>query len=125
MALAVRLRRMGAKKRPFFRIVAIDSRLARDGRFLEVLGTYNPIAKPAVISLAEEKMAKWLDEGAVVSDTVSTLLTQVGFWEKYLRAKKGEDVSAIVIRTVIKERPKKTRKMKKASVTESAAGASA
>ena len=118
MALAVRLRRMGAKKRAFYRIVAIDSRLARDGRFLEVLGTYNPIVKPAVVMVAEDKMSKWIDDGAVVSDTVNSLLTQVGFWDKYHRAKKGEDVSAIALRPTITERHKKTRKMKKASVAE-------
>ena len=61
--------------------------------------------------------------GAVVSDTVKTLLTQVGYWEKYHKAKKGEDVSAMVLRTTIKERTKKTRRMKKATVTDAAATA--
>lgn len=123
MALAVRLRRMGAKKRPFYRIVAIDSRLARDGRSVEVIGTYNPIEKPAIVSIVEERMTKWVDQGAVVSDTVKTLLTQVGYWEKYHKAKKGEDVSAMVLKTTITERAKKTRRMKKASVADAAATA--
>jgi len=114
---------MGAKKRPFYRIVAIDSRLARDGRFVEVLGTYNPVAKPAVVSISEDKMAKWIQDGAVMSDTVNSLLAQVGFWDKYNKAKNGEDVSAMVLRTTITERPKKTRRMKKASVAETAASA--
>jgi small subunit ribosomal protein S16 len=114
---------MGAKKRPFYRIVAIDSRLARDGRFVEILGTYNPIEKPAIVSIVEDKMCKWIEEGAVMSDTVNTLLAQVGFWEKYNKAKKGEDVSAMVLRKTITERPKKTRRMKKASVAETAASA--
>ena len=114
---------MGAKKRPFYRIVAIDSRLARDGRSVEVIGTYNPIEKPAIVSIVEEKMNKWVDQGAVVSETVKTLLTQVGYWEKYHKAKKGEDVSALVLKKTITERTKKTRRMKKASVADAAATA--
>ena len=114
---------MGAKKKAFYRIVAIDSRLARDGRSLEVLGTYDPILKPAKIFLMEDKLAKWFDDGALPSDTVKTLLTQVGFWDKYNRAKKGEDVSAMTLKATITERKKKTRKMKKAAVTETAATA--
>lgn len=116
MAVHIRLRRMGAKKRAFFRIVASDSRRARDGRFLETLGTYNPITKPAVVSVFEDKLSKWLDEGATPSDTVSSLLTQIGFTEKYHKAKKGEDVSGIALKTSITERKKKTRKIKKAEI---------
>ena len=116
MAVHLRLRRMGAKKRPFYRIVAADERFARDGRFLEVLGTYNPILKPAAITLEEVKLSHWLDQGAIPSETVGTLLSQVGFTEKYLRARKGEDVSAINVRGTITERKKKTRRMKKATL---------
>jgi small subunit ribosomal protein S16 len=111
---------MGAKKRPFYRIVAADSRRSRNGRFLEELGTYNPIPKPAVVILEEQKLAGWLDNGAVPSATVGSLLTQIGFMEKYLKARAGADVSAIDIKGTIKERPKKTRKMKKASVAAAA-----
>ena len=107
---------MGAKKRPFYRIIAADSRRSRNGRFLEELGTYNPVPKPAEVQLEEVKIASWLDSGAVPSDTVGTLLTQIGFMDKYLKARKGQDVTAIGIKTTIKERPKKTRRMKKASV---------
>ncbi|MDD3731018.1 MAG: 30S ribosomal protein S16 [candidate division Zixibacteria bacterium] len=114
MAVHIRLRRMGAKKRPFYRIVAADSRRARDGRFLENIGTYNPITKPAVISVVEDKLTKWLDQGAIPSDTVRTLLSQIGFIEKYEKVKRGEDVSAIALKTHITERKKKTRKAKKA-----------
>jgi small subunit ribosomal protein S16 len=110
---------MGAKKRPFYRIVAIDSRKARDGRSVEVLGTYSPIEKPAVVQISEDKMSSWVSQGAVISDTVNTLLTQVGFWEKYHKAQKGEDVAAMVLKTTITERKKKTRRMKKAAVAES------
>jgi small subunit ribosomal protein S16 len=116
LAVHIRLRRMGATKRPFYRIVAADSRRARNGRFLELLGTYDPVPKPAVVQVAEDKLSKWLDQGAVPSDTVGSLLDQIGFTEKYLRGKKGEDVTSLVLRATITERPKKTRKMKKATV---------
>lgn len=107
---------MGAKKRAFYRIVAADSRRARNGRFLEVLGTYNPITKPAVINVHEDKMTNWLNEGAQPSDTVGSLLTQIGFIEKYEKAKKGQDVSEITLKQHITERKKKTRQMKKAAL---------
>ena len=110
---------MGATKRPYYRIVAADSRRSRDGRFLEVVGTYRPIEKPAAVKVEEALVTKWLDQGAVPSDTVGTLLTQIGFTEKYLRAKKGEDVSAIALKPNIKERKKKTRRMKKATIAPS------
>lgn len=116
---------MGKKKQPFYRIVAADSRRARDGKFLETIGTYDPITKPAEVNIDETRMSVWLDQGAVPSDTVSSLLTQVGFTEKYHRAKKGEDVSEVAIKTQIKERPKKTRRMKKAAVAEAEAAAKA
>ena len=123
MAVHIRLRRMGTKKRPFYRIVAADSRRARDGRFLEMVGLYNPITQPAEGKVHEDKITKWLDEGAVPSHTVASLLTQVGFSEKYQKAKKGEDVSEIELKPSIKERVKKTRKMKKAAVAAAEAAA--
>lgn len=116
MSVCIRLTRMGKKKQPFYRLVAIDKRRARDGKFLEVLGHYNPIKQPAPITLHEDKITKWLDEGAEPSDTVASLLTQVGFLEKYEKAKKGEDVSGIEIKTTITERRKRTRKVKKAAL---------
>lgn len=120
MAVHLRLRRMGKKGRPFYRIVAADSRRARDGRFLETLGTYDPITKPAVVTIVEEKITKWLNEGAVPSDTVHSLFTQIGFLEKYHKAKRGEDVSEIIVKTHITERKKKTRKVKKAAIAQAA-----
>jgi small subunit ribosomal protein S16 len=116
LAVHIRLSRMGTTKRPFYRIVAADSRRARNGRFLEIIGTYDPLLVPAKVDLFEDKMQHWLDRGAVPSDTVATLLTQIGYTQKYHRAKKGEDVTALVLKGTIKERPKKTRRMKKASV---------
>ena len=116
LAVHLRLRRMGAKKRAFYRIVAVDSRRARGGSYLENLGTYNPITKPAEIKVSEERLIRWLDLGAVPSDTVWSLLKQIGFSTKYQQYKKGEDVSEVTLKTTITERPKKTRKMKKAAV---------
>lgn len=120
MAVHIRLFRMGKKKRPFYRIVAADSRRARDGRFLEVLGTYNPITQPAEISVEEERLMQRLTEGAEPSDTVSSLLTQIGFFEKMQKVKKGEDVSEVELKTAITERRKRTRKVKKAALAKAA-----
>lgn len=126
MAVHLRLLRMGKKRQAHYRIVAADSRFPRDGRFLEVCGTYNPINNPAIVKVHEEKMSKWMDQGAQPSDTVKSLLTQVGFIDKYEKAKKGEDVSGIEIKTEIKERKKRTRKIKKAALAaEEAAKAAA
>ena len=95
MALTIRLRRMGAKKRPFYRLVATDSRNARDGRFIEVVGFYHPIEIPAKVSLDEEKIFHWLGEGATVSDTVNSLFKEVGLLSKWTKKQNGEDVSEI------------------------------
>lgn len=70
----IRLQRHGSHKKPFYRIVACDSRSPRDGRFLEILGTYNPLTEPATISLDAEKITKWLDNGAQPTVTVANIL---------------------------------------------------
>ncbi len=77
MAVKIRLKRMGAKKAPFYRIVVADSRFPRDGRFIEELGTYNPLKNPAEVKLDAEKAAKWLKNGAQPTDTVKSLLKKV------------------------------------------------
>ena len=69
MAVKLRLKRMGAKQKPFYRIVAADARSPRDGRFIETVGTYNPVSKPASVSIDEEKALKWLNNGAIPTDT--------------------------------------------------------
>lgn len=74
MAVKIRLTRTGNKKRPFYRVVAINSATRRDGRPLEFLGTYNPMTNPATINIDAEKIKKWLDLGAEPSDTVRSLL---------------------------------------------------
>ena len=70
----IRLKRMGAKKTPFYRIVVADSRYPRDGRFIEQIGTYNPLTEPSTIEVDNEKAAKWLGQGAQPTDTVKELL---------------------------------------------------
>ena len=87
MAVKLRLKRMGAKQKPFYRIVAADSRSPRDGRFIETIGTYNPIRKPAEITVNEEKALNWLSKGAQPTDTVRSLLSQSGVMKKYADSK--------------------------------------
>ena len=74
----IRLRRMGAKKAPFYRIVVADSRFPRDGRFIEELGTYNPLAKPSEVKIDAEKAQQWIKDGAQPTDTVRALLKKAG-----------------------------------------------
>jgi len=78
MPVRLRLTRKGAKKRPFYRIVAADSEAPRDGRFLEVLGYYDPLKDPAQVHMDEDKVRKWIQRGAKVSDTVGSLLRKKG-----------------------------------------------
>ncbi|AOR23256.1 30S ribosomal protein S16 [Clostridium taeniosporum] len=78
MAVKIRLRRMGAKKAPFYRIVVADSRSPRDGRFIEEIGYYNPITEPAEVKINEEKANQWLQNGAQPTDVVKKLFTQAG-----------------------------------------------
>jgi small subunit ribosomal protein S16 len=75
--LAIRLRRTGSKKRPYFRVVVTDSRVARDSRFVEVLGSYNPRTKPETLTLNRERLEHWLKAGAQPSDTVRTLVARM------------------------------------------------
>ena len=74
MAVKIRLRRMGAKKAPFYRVVVADSRYPRDGRFIEEIGYYNPISEPAEIKIDAEKAKKWISNGAQPTETVKSLL---------------------------------------------------
>ena len=87
MAVKLRLKRMGAKKRPFYRIVAADSRSPRDGKFIELVGTYNPIMEPAEVKVNEEVALKWLNNGAIPTDTVRDLLSKQGVMKKFHESK--------------------------------------
>ena len=90
MAVKLRLTRMGAKKAPVYRVVAADSRAPRDGRFIEVVGLYNPTANPAIVDINEELALKWLNNGAQPSDTVRSLLSKAGVMKKYAEEKQGK-----------------------------------
>jgi small subunit ribosomal protein S16 len=78
MAVKIRLQRHGSKKRPFYRLVAADSRSPRDGRYLEIIGTYNPTTDPESVKIDSEKAQKWLNEGAKPTDTVKNLFAKAG-----------------------------------------------
>ncbi len=105
MAVKLRLMRMGAKKKPFYRVVAADSRTKRDGKYIELVGTYNPTLNPAEVKINEELALKWLSNGAIPTDTVKSLFNQVGINEKFhnLKSKK-------TTKSVKKEEPKKETK---------------
>ena len=83
MAVKLRLKRMGAKQKPFYRIVAADSRSARDGSFIEIVGTYNPLINSEKVTLDEEKTLKWLNNGAIPTNTVKSILSNSGIWTKF------------------------------------------
>ena len=92
MAVKIRLKRMGAKKNPFFRIVVADSRAPRDGRFIESIGYYDSTVQPAVVQIDEEKALSWMSKGAQPTDTVKSLFSKDGIIAKYAEAtaKKSE-----------------------------------
>ncbi len=90
MAVKLRLKRMGAKKAPFYRVVAADARSPRDGRFIETVGTYNPLVSPAEIKIDEELAMKWLKNGATPTDTVRNIFSKAGIMEKFAKEKQGK-----------------------------------
>ena len=83
MAVKIRLSRQGRKKAPFYRLVVADERSPRDGKFIELIGTYNPMTDPAAVSINEERALYWLKNGALPSDTARGLLKKQGIWEKF------------------------------------------
>ena len=80
MSVKIRLARHGSKKRPYYRIVVADNDFKRDGRFLEIVGTYNPLPDPMGISLKKDRVKYWIDQGATPSDTVTSILKREGFY---------------------------------------------
>ena len=89
MAVKLRLKRMGSKKKPVYRIVAIDSHTKRDGEYIELVGTYNPLTETKTVKVNEEVALKWLANGAIPSDTVRNLLSEAGVMKKFHESKKG------------------------------------
>ncbi len=89
MAVKLRLKRMGTKGKPYYRIVAADSRSPRDGRFIENVGTYNPLTNPAEVKVEEELALSWLKKGAQPTDTVRSLFSKLGIMKKFHESKKA------------------------------------
>ena len=121
MAVKIRMKRMGARHRPFYRMVVTDSRMPRDGRFIETLGSYNPIEKPVMIKVKEAKVIDWIMKGAEVSTTVGRLLKKTKTMEKLHLIRQGqkpklEDELAVEF----KEKPKKKKKKKEAAEADKA-----
>lgn len=95
MAVRLRLRRIGKKKMPQYHIVAADSRAARNGKFLEVIGRYEPLQNPMVIETKEDRLMHWLKTGAQPTDTLRSLLQRNGMWLKWSLIKRGSDEATI------------------------------
>ena len=83
MAVAIRLKRIGRKNRPFYRLIIADSHMPRDGRFIETIGHYNPLENPSEISVSQEKALYWLGQGAKPSPTAKRILRKSGVWGKF------------------------------------------
>ena len=90
MAVKIRLRRIGAKKAPFYRVVVADSRFPRDGRFIEEIGTYDPTKEPTVLNIDGEKAKAWIANGAQPTDTVKNLFQKQGIMKKFAEAKNAK-----------------------------------
>ncbi len=89
MAVKLRLKRMGSKAKPFYRIIAADSRSKRDGRFLEIVGYYDPIKDASKVKVDEQKALYWLEKGAIPTDTVRNILSKQGIMKKFSESKKS------------------------------------
>jgi len=120
----IRLRRMGKKKQPFYRIVVADSRSARDARAVEEIGTYNPLKRPGEVLLKEERVFDWLNKGAVPSDTVNSLFRRIGVLNKWALAKAGQDTSGVALKTMLTETKKPQAKARKAAAAKAEAASS-
>ena len=108
MTTRIRLRRMGSSKRPFFRVVVADQRSPRDGRFIENIGKYHPLADPSVIEIDQERALHWLRVGAQPSNQVRTLMEKTGIWDEFVKERPSAGVAPT------KERAEKTRISRKA-----------
>lgn len=93
--IKIRLRRLGKKKQPIYKIVAADSRSPRDGKFLEAIGNYNPMVQPMLVNLKEDRLFLWLKRGAQPTETVRGLLSRKGLWLKWSLVRKGADADTI------------------------------
>ena len=112
MSTRIRLRRMGANKRPFFRVVVADQRSPRDGRFIENIGRYHPMDDPSVIEIDRERALHWLRVGAQPSSQVRHLLDRVGIWEAFVAERPS---AAVPVKPGRAEKPEKPKLSKKAA----------
>jgi small subunit ribosomal protein S16 len=123
------MRRMGTKKRPFWRVVAIDTRNARDGRFIEIVGYYNPMVDPPEIKMDDDKVFRWLDNGALPSEKVRQLLRKLGLIERWQLLKSGVKIheldAAIEAKRAKQPKAEPGRGKKKAPGKKKAAAAAA
>ena len=112
--LRIRLRRQGAKKQPTYRIVVTDQRAARDGKFVEIIGHYNPRTEPSVAKVNEERAYYWLDNGAQPSDAVNRIFGWTGTLDRFARMKKGDDIQKLIAESIeaaeSRPNPTKTRR---------------
>lgn len=111
MSTRIRLRRLGAKKRPFYRVVVADQRSPRDGRFIENIGKYHPLEDPSLIEIDEERALHWLRVGAQPSDQVRNLMVKTGIWDRFVSERPG---AAAFVKTK-SEKPAKEKLSKKAA----------
>ena len=121
MATRIRLRRMGANKRPFFRVVVADQRAPRDGRFIEVIGKYHPMADPSLIEIDEDRALHWLRVGAQPSNQVLNLFRKSGVWDRFA----AERPSALKQRAPATDRSGKPREPKQSKKAQARAAESA
>jgi len=119
MATRIRLRRLGAKKRPFYRVVVADQRAPRDGRFIENIGKYHPLEDPSLIEIDEERALHWLRTGAQPSEQVQNLMSKTGIWDKFVAERPSAAAKTRANRAAAK--PEVERKSKKAKAAEVAA----
>lgn len=112
MSTRIRLRRMGANKRPFYRVVVADQRSPRDGRFIEIIGKYHPLEDPSLIQIDEERALHWLRVGAQPSNQVRNLMDRIGIWDKFVAERPG---AAIPPKPGQAARPTKEKVSKKAA----------
>jgi len=107
----IRLRKMGLRHQPYYRIIVADRESPRDGRFLEIVGTYNPRTEPSTILVEEERVYHWLGKGAQPSESVTRLFTQIGLKDRFDRLKKGEKAEKLLAEAEAakKERPVETK----------------
>lgn len=118
MSVTIRLRRGGKTHQPMFRFVATDSRMPRDGRFLEILGWYRPLDKPAKLKIDVERTLEWLKRGAQPSDTVASLYKQSGMSDIWQKHQRGEDISSLTVKDTITEKPHKVKAKARARMVE-------